>query len=844
MTSFHDCIVSALNAGQIDPIRAGEARRHFSEAVARYSTSMPIHQAQALAAKDVAEATRRGQRTRYHAVVNQLLTMRRIEAQVKAAPLDRLATTPRAMIENFEGSGYTGESVRSMTEALVSSVNTGIREVLDEAGLNVAGRSRNPVLLTEMIRELHGEATGNPRAVVLARAVRAQQERLLRLFNAAGGAIGQLADYGVPHAHDAARLMHAGFDAWAEAITPHLAWDRIIDMRTGQPFAAPGALPAPADIRPMLKDIYDGITTRGMDDRAPSLQPGGKALYNTRADHRVLHFKSGSAWMEYNGKFGSTDPFSAMMGGLHGVARDVAVMRVLGPNPKAGLEYAVQLAEKRIAAEIVADTAAGGANRKALAKLQKRITSQGKLAQTMLAHQTGAASVPQNAAWAAFFGGTRAVLTSAQLGSALLSSVTDFATMRTAASIMGLHQGNMIANSVRLLADSASREEAARMGYVAEALAEAGAASSRYFGDMFGSGLPDRLASFTMRVSGLSFVTDMRKVAFQMEFSALMAHNGGRAWGDIDAPLRAAFEARGITPADWDALRGGPRFVARNGADFIAPLHWLEHQTALPRIEAEGLALRLQALIHEQLEFAVPTASLEGRARMVGMAAPGSIGGELLRSTAMYKSFALSLTLGQYRRFQTLPSGTMKVHYAALLFAPLLLLGALAIQLKELAKGHDVRPMNDTAFWMAAGLQSGGLGIFGDFFSSSTSRVGGGLASTAAGPVVGFLGDLAKPIASNIDRTVKGETALWGRDASNLVRRYTPVLSSLWFQRAAFDRIVADQLQGFLDPEAELMWKQQQRRREKEFRNLSWWDRGRLTPSRLPDLSNAFGGTP
>ena len=60
------------------------------------------------------------------------------------------------------------------------------------------------------------------------------------------------------------------------------------------------------------------------------------------------------------------------------------------------------------------------------------------------------------------------------------------------------------------------------------------------------------------------------------------------------------------------------------------------------------------------------------------------------------------------------------------LSAQLMLLGGLAVQLKEIAKGNDPRPMDSAEFWLAAVMQGGGLGIFGDFFSASTSRTGAG----------------------------------------------------------------------------------------------------------------------
>lgn len=510
-------------------------------------------------------------------------------------------------------------------------------------------------------------------------------------------------------------------------------------------------------------------------------------------------------------------------------------MRVLGPNPRAGLAFATQVAQKR------ASVLAASGNPAHL-KLEERVTTAGKRAAVMLAMQDGSASIPEHAGMASFFAGTRAVLTSVQLGSAILSSTTDLATIGVAAKIAGMNPTNVFARAVGYAASHATRETAARMGYVAGALADAGASHSRFIGGVLGSGWPQKLAGFTMRASGLSFWTDMNRTAFKMEFSGFLADNAARAFADIDAPLRKIFERRGITAADWDHLRDpSGRFVAAGGEDFISPTHWLEHQTRLPRAEASGLAMRLSMAIEEQLEFAVPTSSLEGRAMWVRGEA-GTLGGELLRSSFMYKGFVLSLMLNHYRRFMSIPTTMGRVQYAATLGAGLFVMGALAVQLKELAKGRDPRPMTDRRFWMAALFQSGGLGIFGDFFSSTTSRTGGGLAETLAGPVVGLFNQGLRVVNSNVSRAANGEKTSWGRDAANFVRFNTPLFSSLWYARAPFDRMIADQVQFFFDPEADVAWRRQEKQREKDFGNTTFWNRGELGPSRLPNFGNVAGG--
>lgn len=830
MTSMADCLQRAIDFGEIDRQRGIQLQREYDQLVARYSTIMPGAQARARAAADLKEANKAKTARRRHIVLNQLQAMNRIRNLITTAKDPAAAI--KGLIEYNPLAGMKGESVRSLTEAYVSSINGALRKVLQETGQDVLSRSRNQKLLESIIRELHDEPSGNPLAKALADTVREQQRRMRRAFNSYGGDIGDLADFGVSHAHDAGQLRLKGFGTWAETIHTRLAWDRIIDNRTGKPFAAKDQLPPFDDVRDFLQDVYGGITTRGWDDRDPSLAMGGRALANQRAEHRVLHFKNGGAWLEYNREFGTSDPFSAMIGGLHQLAGDVARLRVLGPNPRTGLNYAAQVAQK-----LAADTGD--------ATLAERAARAAKTAAAMLAHQDGSANIPHHVGWARFFGGTRSALTSIQLGSAVISSVTDAATITAAARTIGMGKRNVMTRSVQMMFSQATRETAARMGYVAETLADSGATMARYFGQTFGTGLPERMASFTLRATGLSFVTDMRKIAFQMEFAGHLADLGNRAFADIDPSTRLMLQRRGITARDWDLIRDpATRFKAPNGADFMTPFHWLETQTALPRVEAEGLAMRWQMAIQEQVELAIPSASLEGKAFLQGSAPPGTFMGELARSSTAYKSFTMSIMLGQYRRFAEADSwGMNRWAYAAKLSGMLLVLGGLAIQLKELAKGNDPRPMDEGKFWLAALFQGGGLGIFGDFFAAQQSRTGGGLGETLAGPVAGFIEDVTRPIIANSMAAMNGDNTYWGRDAANFVRMNTPFASSAWYLRTAYSRLVADNLQAFLDPEAELTFRRKVKQMQKDYGTQPFIPvRGTGQDFRLPNLSNALGG--
>jgi hypothetical protein len=74
----------------------------------------------------------------------------------------------------------------------------------------------------------------------------------------------------------------------------------------------------------------------------------------------------------------------------------------------------------------------------------------------------------------------------------------------------------------------------------------------------------------------------------------------------------------------------------------------------------------------------------------------------------------------------------------------------------------------------------------------------------------------------------------FGREVVNTVGRYTPVVSSLWYTRAAYRNILLDQLQYLTDPEAHKNFRERGQRLRNETRQGMWWKPCEVVPDRLP----------
>ena len=814
MANMNDCLQVAMDNGEVDLRKGKDGQAAFTELVDRYKASMPEHAAEARAAADLKEATKRSANSRAHAVIEQLKTAQRNQARYGGPD-----ATPRLLIEDLTNVGME-------RAGLMRQIHGQIGDFLKTHAPDLLGNIREKALLMDVVRELHGEKTGSASAKLMAKAIQKAQTRLRTLFNAHGGDIGELADFGIPHTHDVTKLRKAGFQAWRDTVFDKLDWNRITDVKTGKPFAL-GGRPNRAAADRFLQEVYDGIVSRGWNKREASFAPGGKSLFNQRADARVLHFKSADEWMQYNEMFGSANPFDSILGHLDGLARDIALMRNFGPNPQAGLDHALQVLEKQ--ANLTLDD-----------RFSKALDRVAPRAKTMMAHLDGSANRPVDEAWASGMAGTRQYLVSAQLGSTVFTAITDIATVRMAAKAMGANPKNAVSNLVRLLSSKKFRSEAASAGYVADTLSDAMVGHARYMGDVWSPAWTKRISGFVLRASGLNFWTDMIRIAFQMETAGHIARQVGKKFEDINPLLLTRLKKSGFTADDWSKIADpAALFTAPDGSKFLNTKYWLE-TTSLPRAEAEGLAIRLQAVFETQLEMAIPSVSLEGRSAVLGESRPGTLHGEALRSILLYKNYPISLMINQYRHISSLETKTARALYFANLAGGLTIMAALSNQLQEIIKGRDPRPMDNVKFWGAAFVKGGGLGILGDFISSSTSRAGGGFAETLAGPVVGLAADAGRLVFSNASAALNGKPTHVGRDVANIIRKDNP-FASFAPTRTALDRMVMDNIQRFLDPDAEKYFRQAEKRQQREYGNASWWARGNMLPRRAPDLSNAVG---
>ena len=345
------------------------------------------------------------------------------------------------------------------------------------------------------------------------------------------------------------------------------------------------------------------------------------------------------------------------------------------------------------------------------------------------------------------------------------------------------------------------------------------------------------------------------KRSFRFEFMGALHDRRGLTLADLrkgddeDKAFATWLVARGFNEDDWSAIRAAPVWEPADGAKFLRPTD----------VADQTLGLRLAEAIDMETRIAVPQTTLWTRAKLLGETRPGTVAGEARRSWAMFRSFSLTAThtLGEELMLRGQAKGQAPFvagagGAAGILFF-LTLGGAVAIQMRELASGKDPRPMDDPRFWMAAAMQSGGLGILGDFFYATEARNGKSATQVAAfGPVGGAVGDawgltggnaveIADGLREGEDLGEAVEGARIGRDAVDFARRYTPG-GNIWFLRTAYSRLVLDNLQRIVDPEAEEDFARSRKRLERDRGQGQFWAEGENVPRRAPEMATALGG--
>lgn len=863
--SIKGCFRAKISIGKVDAEAGRQILEFLAAAEAERSSRMTAAEAARAAAIDVADtAAKLAARDAdlalrsIEAQVNVLSTLRDYRADVEALDKEGRAplTVKLGIIPAKVGSARApviGAAIRSLLTRDIHEIATGAnvhylaRVIRGQAHSMMAAaiESMRPKMLGlkaetahefDVLAALYGDASAPAEARVAAEAFAKSAEALRVEFNGAGGAVPKRETWRLPQYHDADKVAAVTRESWKDFVRPLLDRADMRDFETGKPVSE-------AKFEQLLDQVYTSITSRGAEG-APTMGGVGRTmLANERAAARVLSFKDAESWRSYKNAFGQAGGvFETMMRHMADMAEDIAQLRVLGPNPQGLRRYVEQLYEREIAA--LRGEATPGEPLKAAAtakNIKKRVSALRRDRDATLNlwdEVTRAAHVPVDMELARNLGDVRAALHGAQMGSAVISSLTDQGTLMAATRFNGLPVMRVIMGAVRDMAEKGSEIKAAQAGLIADSLAHVAHESDRFMGETIRTSKIQKFSAAIVRASGLRRWTAALRNSFGMEFMAHAANNAEKPFAELHPRFQEAFGRYGIDAAAWDVMRQAKPWEARPGAPMLRPLD----VAAIGTPEARAAADRFGRLIATEMDHAVIDADPTTRALLFAGTRPGTAKGEALRAVGMYKQFPVTFVTTQMARAFARGFDGSRMSHAALTFITMWGLGILAMQAKEVAQGRDplTLDLSDRHGWLAMGkglLQGGGLGVFGDLLGQDKTRLGNSWAATLAGPQAGAVETiLGQFLIGNIGRSIKGEDTHFFGDALYAGARYMPG-SSLWFGRLGFQREVVDQLALWGDPRAPERFRRLESEAQKNWGQRYWWRPGDTAPARGPEFA-------
>lgn len=714
-----------------------------------------------------------------------------------------------------------GVSLESYEDGVVQSFFARMSDVLYENRRTISGGARNPALMRNIVRELFGGDTKDAAAKALAKSWSEAAEFARLRANNAGMRIAKNADWGLSQLHNDVAMREVSSDEWVAFVMPLLDRNKMLDAATMQSFTDD-------ELKKVLANTYQSITTQGLHKQDIGTTVRGSSLANRRMEHRFLAFENGDKWLEYQQRFGSPDTFDNMVTHIRSMAKDVAQLEMFGPDP--------ELTWRRL--QTHAKKLAYDSRNRNWNWSKSKFDGDSRQAQRLWEMQTRGVGI-SNQVMAHIGSGIRNVLSSAMLGGAPISAASDMHTLGIAAELAGMPVNRVLQRYLKEMAQSPeSAKFAARMGIAAQAWIDVGTANMRYFGETNLPGFTRRLADATHRASGLTGMTRAAQQAFGIELQGHLADQVGKSFDELDGGLREVFQRNGISADDWELLRQ-TKLHKQGAATYLRILDVGDRQDLDLSIRTD-LSARAFAMLQREIVQAVPQATIRSRDVFgAGSLDLGTWAGEGAAAVAMFKSFPIALFQNNIARMADRPFEEAWWPITRF-FVISAFMGALILQTKQMTYGRDPRPMNSGEFWLAAILQGGGLGIYGDFFFANRNRYGHGLGTTLAGPVASMLTNATDLTLGNVMQLMAGEETHAGRELVSFLQRYTPG-SSMWYGRLAFDRLLIDNMLRAVDPEAPRRFRQQSARLEKNMGQGTWWTPGELGPNRPPNLSNIFG---
>lgn len=680
------------------------------------------------------------------------------------------------------------DSVAAKSNALLNQYGGGVIYDLEQAKLLSKFDSMGEDFERQVARVLSDlnqpkptrDVDASPEAVKIGEILFKYQRAMLQRKNQAGAYVQLKAGRVVSQSHDPGKM--AGKQAeWTAYIREKLDFDRM------------GIEPERQD--KFLELAYNAIVTgirepsvKQSDDIVDAFR-GPQNLAKRESAHGVFTFKSADDWYDYNKEFGQSSFREAYLGDLQSGARAVALLENFGTNPEAMLGRVVD----RLSNKYKNDANA----QKAVAEMRGETKTLFKL-DNYMAEATGSVNIGATNTMAQYSTNIRSLQTMAKLGGSWISALSDTAFMAT----NRIYQGRSVMDAwgdaftavFQGLGNAERKDMADRLLVGLEG----------QLGDYFGrfdvtegaSGGISKAMGVFFKLNLLQPWTNSNKRGVSLMLANDFGKLASKKFNDLPDAQRRMFKLYGIDEAQWD----GARAVVENdsrGRPFLMPDQITDQKTR----EA------FQLLINNEAEFSVPSPGERERGILRQGLQANTVEGQAIRFIGQFKSFGVTVftrVLGrqiygygaatkgqQFRRGLGANAGIINAIVGTTV------LGYFIMQAKEVLRGREPRPNTPETF-IAAMLQGGALGIYGDFLFGEANRYGSGMLETVAGPTLGTASDVADLLLKYRNVALGGDENIGG-DTIRLIKSNTP-FANLFYTKQVMDYMIWYQLQEMINP--------------------------------------------
>ena len=519
---------------------------------------------------------------------------------------------------------------------------------------------------------------------------------------------------------------------------------------------------------------------------------------------RVLHFKTPDDWFDYNDKFGVGNLKESFFSGIQTAGRNIGMMDGLGTKPLDNFEKIRFAVRKSLAKnEETADISS--------------IASYTKFDKYMKVID-GSIYTVEGFGLARYSAIARAISSMAKLGGATISAAADVGIYGSEMRFQGrTFLGGMAEamGSLLKIKNTKQKKDIAQMlGFIVDNTIYDMSARHQV-GDNLSKGWSSTQRTF-FKYNALAWWTNTLKEGSMLGMANYFARQKNLEFGKLNKQLQELFSMYDIDATKWDVIRKTAMEKADDGMEFIN-IGMLDQITDVDmkkilnldkvtesqlRIEKDKFKASVSGMLLDRSIYAViePDARLKGDMTR-GMLA-GTPEGEAIRFMGQFKAFPFAImakVLGRELSYFKGPNVT-KADYGrgfvgiVGLMITQGILGYVSMTAKDLLRGKGPRDPSNTKTIMAAFLQGGGLGIYGDVLFKEV-RGSADVAAAAVGPVLLTAGD----VIAAINYGIRGEGGKAGKAAYRTVSANIPFLN-LFYIKAVFDYMIGFQMMETMNP--------------------------------------------